>query len=79
MKEGSSSILMELQMGILRPPRVEALTGLSRSTIRRMVNDGSFPPPVRLGARSIGWRESDVMNWLETRPTVELASSRCRD
>ena len=58
-------------MGILRPPRVEALTGLSRSTIRRMVNNGSFPPPVRLGLRSIGWRESDVMNWLETRPTVE--------
>ena len=61
----------ELQMGILRPPRVQALTGLSRSTIWRMVKDGSFPRPVRLGMRSIGWRESDVMHWLETRPTVD--------
>ena len=58
-------------MGILRPPKVQALTGLSRSTIGRMVKQGTFPAPVRLGMRSIGWRESDVLSWLESRPTVE--------
>ena len=58
-------------MGILRPPQVQALTGLSRSTILRMVKQGTFPAPVRLGSRSIGWREGEIVTWLETRPTVE--------
>ena len=58
-------------MGFLRLPRVQTLTGLSRSTLWRMVKEGAFPKPLRLGKKAIGWRESDILNWLETRPTVE--------
>ena len=58
-------------MGFLRLPRVQTLTGLSRSTLWRMVKEGTFPKPLRLGKKAIGWRESDILNWLETRPTVE--------
>lgn len=35
-------------------------TSLSRSTIYRLVAEGKFPNPVKISARRIGWRESDL-------------------
>jgi len=52
---------------ILRLPTVKARTGLSRSTIYLRVSDGSFPRPVSLGARAVGWIESDVDEWISCR------------
>ena len=52
---------------ILRRPEVERRTGLSRSTLYAMMAEGVFPKPVRLGKRAVGWRESDVLAWLESR------------
>ena len=53
-------------MRILRQPEVIEMTGLSRTTIWRRVQDGSFPPPIRLGGhgtRAVGWRHTDIHNW----------------
>jgi prophage regulatory protein len=41
------------------------LTGLSRSSIYLRVAQGTFPKQVSLGARAVGWRESDVEAWIE--------------
>ena len=49
---------------VLRLPRVQACTGLARSTIYVRVADGSFPQPIRLGARAVGWIESEVDAWI---------------
>lgn len=54
---------------LLRRPEVEARTGLSRSTIYDWMKRGDFPQPVKLGARLVAWRESDVTEWLESRET----------
>ncbi len=52
---------------ILRLPTVKARTGLSRSTIYLRVAEGSFPPPVSLGGRAVGWVEAEVADWLAKR------------
>lgn len=52
---------------ILRLPVVKARTGLSRSSIYLRVSDGTFPKPVSLGGRAVGWIESEVQQWLEQR------------
>jgi prophage regulatory protein len=52
---------------ILRLPVVRARTGLSRSTIYLRISDGSFPIPVSLGARAVGWLESDIEEWIKRR------------
>lgn len=49
---------------ILRLPTVKTRTGLSRSTIYLRISDGTFPKPVSLGARAVGWLESDVERWI---------------
>ena len=45
---------------ILRLPAVRSRTGLSRSTIYLRIKEGTFPPPVSLGARAVGWPASEV-------------------
>ena len=49
---------------ILRLPAVKARTGLSRSTIYLRISEGSFPAPVSLGGRAVGWIEAEVSDWL---------------
>ncbi|MDA8587066.1 AlpA family transcriptional regulator [Rhodobacteraceae bacterium] len=52
---------------ILRRPDVETLTGLSRSTLYAMMAEGTFPKPVKLGKRAVGWREAELLEWLDAR------------
>lgn len=49
---------------ILRLPAVKARTGLSRSTIYLRISEGSFPKPISLGSRAVGWIEAEVNEWL---------------
>lgn len=49
---------------ILRLPTVKARTGLSRSTIYLRISEDSFPKPVSLGGRAVGWIESEINDWL---------------
>jgi prophage regulatory protein len=49
---------------ILRLPAVKASTGLSRSTIYLRVAEGTFPKPVSLGGRAVGWLEAEIQDWL---------------
>lgn len=53
---------------ILRLKEVQSLTGLSRSTIYLEISKGNFPKQVQLtGARSVGWYESAITEWVESR------------
>ena len=51
-------------MRIIRLCEVLANTGLARSSVYRYVADGSFPKPVSLGDRAVGWVESEVLEWI---------------
>lgn len=52
---------------ILRRRQVEQRTGLSRSTIYLRVAQGNFPKAVSFGARAVGWLESEIEEWLNSR------------
>jgi len=56
-----------MSMKIYRRRNVEHLVGLSRSTIYAMMAAGTFPKPIKLGKRAVGWRESDVLDWVASR------------
>jgi prophage regulatory protein len=57
---------------ILRLPNVLNRTGLSRSTVYQWISEGRFPKPVSLGARAVGWVESDIEEWISR----QIESSR---
>jgi prophage regulatory protein len=54
----------------LRLPAVLRTTGLGRSTLYRMVAEHTFPAPVKLSKRAVGWRHDDVRQWTIQRPST---------
>lgn len=51
---------------ILRLRAVLERTGLSRSTMYRKMQNGSFPKNIQISDRCIGWRQSAIENWLRS-------------
>ncbi len=58
---------------IIRRKQVEARTGLSRSSIYARLRhnpkrpgdyDPTFPKPISVGAKAVGWIESEVDAWI---------------
>lgn len=52
---------------LIREPEVKRISGLSRSSIYRRIQDRLFPAPVSLGGRAVAWVESEVQAWVEER------------
>lgn len=48
----------------LRLDTVLDRTGLSRATLYRKIQAGTFPRQIKLAERCCGWRESEVKVWL---------------
>ena len=50
---------------------VQAITGLSRSTLSKLRETGKFPAHVDLGVRAVRWHRKDVETWLAERPPAQ--------
>ena len=48
--------------------RVLEVTSLSRATLYRKIEDGSFPAPLKIGRSRIAWRERDIIDWIARQP-----------
>ena len=56
-----------MTQNILRLPGVRKRIPLSRSQIYLLMSKGKFPDSISLGARSRGWLESEIEEWVESR------------
>lgn len=54
-------------MQILRLKKVMDMTGLGRSSIYKFISEGSFPRPVSLGDRAVGWLAVEIEEWIMAR------------
>jgi len=61
---------------LVRLPSVESLTGLKRSSIYKAMRERTFPGSVRLSARAVAWRESEVLAWCAERAKTGGANDR---
>lgn len=48
---------------------VQERTGLNARTIRRLVQRGDFPPPMKLSTRAVGWTSDQLDAWIKARPS----------
>lgn len=51
---------------LLNLKQVISVTGLSRSTIYRLIGNSSFPKSKKISGRRVAWKERDVANWLSS-------------
>lgn len=54
---------------LIRIKQVIHKTGKSRSSIYAAIKEGTFPAPISLGPRSVGWIEAEINAWIESRIT----------
>ena len=52
---------------LLRLPDVMARTGLSRSSLYMMLEQGKFPKPVKIGERINAWPDHEIATWIDER------------
>lgn len=52
---------------LIRKPELFLMIGLSDATVWRMERIGRFPKRLRIGGNSVGWLESEVMEWLRAK------------
>lgn len=57
---------------LLRRPQVETVTGLSTSALYRLVKLRDFPQPIQVTPGTVGWRYSEVSQWLNNRPRAAV-------
>lgn len=65
MSQASRVTLPRLE--VLRLPDVCRITGLCRSSIYQLEADQRFPRRIKVGARSVGWIDQEVQEWLAAR------------
>src|SRR5690349_4892518 len=74
---------LQTALSILRRKQVERRTGLSRSAIYAKLTpnpkcptsyDPTFPKPVSVGARAVGWIEAEISEWLARRIKLSRGS-----
>ncbi|MFM0649011.1 AlpA family transcriptional regulator [Paraburkholderia bryophila] len=65
---------------LLRFSEVSSRTRLSKSEIYRRINAGTFPGSLKLGARAVAWRESEIDHWISmlTNPREAVPSAPAR-
>jgi prophage regulatory protein len=63
-QSAGSSLSMPEPDRIIRLKTVIARTELSRSTIYRKINEGTFPAQIKISVNGSGWHESDINRWV---------------
>ncbi|MEV9633324.1 AlpA family phage regulatory protein [Burkholderia pseudomallei] len=59
-----------MALKLLRLIGVLDTVGVKKTTLYRWIREGTFPAPVRLGTRSVGWHAADVQPWIESRQST---------
>lgn len=54
-------------MRVLKLKEVLFKTSLGKTTLYMLVKDETFPKPIPLGLRAVGWLESEVDTWIQSR------------
>jgi prophage regulatory protein len=62
-----NEIARTLKMKIMRLKDVMACTGLGRSSIYKFIAAGTFPKPIALGDRAVGWLETEIKDWIASK------------
>ena len=52
---------------LLKLAEVTRMLNISRSSLYKWMEEGSFPRPIKLGITACRWHRQDVETWLDTR------------
>jgi prophage regulatory protein len=63
-------------MNIFKIKKVLEVTGLGRSSLYSMVGAGTFPQPIKLTPRAVGWIDTEVQEWITSQAAKRALEGR---
>lgn len=60
---------------LIKLHKVIEITSKAKSTIYADMAAGKFPLPLKIGARSVAWRLSDIEAWIESQQQAQIRES----
>jgi len=51
---------------LIRLPEVLKRTGFGKAWIYRLISEGRFPAPIKIGVRAVAFIESEVDEWIQS-------------
>ena len=66
------------ELRLLSMAKVVERTTYSRPSIYRLIAQGRFPAPLKLGGTKIAFREEEIINWVNNRPRALSPSDKDR-
>lgn len=66
MNTQKSNVTQASPVQLLRLEEVKKITCKSKSSIYADINAGTFPAPLKIGVRAVGWKTSQIANWLDS-------------
>ncbi|WP_409021180.1 helix-turn-helix transcriptional regulator [Caballeronia sp. LZ032] len=63
---------------LIRRPAVLEITSLASSTLERLLATGDFPAAVRISPGTVAWRQTEVQQWIKSRPRVGRGNAERR-
>ena len=55
-----------INQSLIRLPEVLKRTGFGKAWIYRLISEGRFPAPVKIGVRAVAFIESEVDEWIQS-------------
>lgn len=56
---------------VLRMREVSNTVGFKPAWIYRLIREGQFPAPVKIGKRAVAWRSDEIGEWIASRERVK--------
>lgn len=53
---------------LLTRKQVQAKTGITTSSLYRLMREGSFPLPLKISTQSVRWKSNEIEEWIATKP-----------
>ena len=55
-----------INQSLIRLPEVLKRTGFGKAWVYRLISEGRFPAPVKIGVRAVAFVESEVDEWVQS-------------
>lgn len=60
---------------LLTRKQVSELVALQKSEIYKQMQSERFPVPLRVGAKAVRWKMSEILTWLDSRERAQPATT----
>ena len=64
---GEEHSVSDNKINLISARKVQRMCGMSKSSMYRWMRANMFPRPLKIGRRTVRWREDEILKWIDSR------------